>query len=147
MGLTSPGCPLPLEKKATPAPHPPGVVSGDLALFRLAVLPTFSARQFQWTESAMAAGGDDGTAETPEAVPPALASSLWPSCCSHLLPVSVSSPVGPPALLPLYFQWYIFYFAIQRKKWVVSIRGPGVRASFVSRTLREGKGVLQGKSH
>lgn len=58
--MTSPGCPLPLEKKATPAPHPPGVVSGDLALFRLAVSLTFSARQFQWTESAMAAGG--GTA-------------------------------------------------------------------------------------
>ncbi|KAM9079634.1 acyl-CoA (8-3)-desaturase isoform 4-T4 [Megaptera novaeangliae] len=26
--------------------------------------------------------------------------------------------IGPPALLPLYFQWYIFYFVIQRKKWV-----------------------------
>ncbi|XP_045711290.1 acyl-CoA (8-3)-desaturase isoform X4 [Phyllostomus hastatus] len=26
--------------------------------------------------------------------------------------------VGPPALLPLYFQWYIFYFVVQRKKWV-----------------------------
>ncbi|KAG8438174.1 hypothetical protein GDO86_008751 [Hymenochirus boettgeri] len=26
--------------------------------------------------------------------------------------------IGPPALLPLYFQWYIFYFAIKRKKWV-----------------------------
>lgn len=29
-------------------------------------------------------------------------------------------PVGPPALVPLYFQWYIFYFAVQRKQWVVS---------------------------
>uniref|UniRef100_A0A2K6GL81 Fatty acid desaturase 1 n=1 Tax=Propithecus coquereli TaxID=379532 RepID=A0A2K6GL81_PROCO len=38
--------------------------------------------------------------------------------CSRPLPVSISSPVGPPALLPLYFQWYIFYFVIQRKKWV-----------------------------
>lgn len=28
--------------------------------------------------------------------------------------------VGPPALVPLYFQWYIFYFAVQRKQWVVS---------------------------
>ncbi|EGW14403.1 Fatty acid desaturase 1, partial [Cricetulus griseus] len=27
--------------------------------------------------------------------------------------------VGPPALLPLYFQWYIFYFVVQRKKWVL----------------------------
>ncbi|NXU15762.1 FADS1 desaturase, partial [Pardalotus punctatus] len=27
-------------------------------------------------------------------------------------------PVGPPALVPLYFQWYIFYFAVQRKQWV-----------------------------
>nr|XP_033784316.1 acyl-CoA (8-3)-desaturase isoform X1 [Geotrypetes seraphini] len=26
--------------------------------------------------------------------------------------------IGPPALLPVYFQWYIFYFAIQRKQWV-----------------------------
>ncbi|PIO16238.1 hypothetical protein AB205_0113400, partial [Aquarana catesbeiana] len=26
--------------------------------------------------------------------------------------------VGPPALLPLYFQWYIFYFVVQRKKLV-----------------------------
>ncbi|KAG8505684.1 Acyl-CoA (8-3)-desaturase [Galemys pyrenaicus] len=26
--------------------------------------------------------------------------------------------IGPPALLPLYFQWYVFYFVIQRKKWV-----------------------------
>ncbi|XP_064144014.1 acyl-CoA (8-3)-desaturase isoform X1 [Loxodonta africana] len=26
--------------------------------------------------------------------------------------------IGPPALLPLYFQWYIFYFVVQRKKWV-----------------------------
>ncbi|XP_072645523.1 acyl-CoA (8-3)-desaturase-like [Canis lupus baileyi] len=41
-----------------------------------------------------------------------------PLCCSHLPPASISFPVGPPALLPLYFQWYIFYFVIQRKKWV-----------------------------
>uniref|UniRef100_A0A4W3IH24 Cytochrome b5 heme-binding domain-containing protein n=1 Tax=Callorhinchus milii TaxID=7868 RepID=A0A4W3IH24_CALMI len=38
--------------------------------------------------------------------------------------------IGPPALLPLYFQWYIFYFAVQRKKWAVSIsqesRGGGM---------------------
>ncbi|EMP32025.1 Fatty acid desaturase 1 [Chelonia mydas] len=27
-------------------------------------------------------------------------------------------PVGPPALVPLYFQWYIFYFAVQRRQWV-----------------------------
>ncbi|XP_013804832.1 acyl-CoA (8-3)-desaturase isoform X2 [Apteryx mantelli] len=26
--------------------------------------------------------------------------------------------IGPPALLPLYFQWYIFYFVVQRKQWV-----------------------------
>ncbi|KAK7803011.1 hypothetical protein U0070_010571 [Myodes glareolus] len=26
--------------------------------------------------------------------------------------------IGPPALLPFYFQWYIFYFVFQRKKWV-----------------------------
>ncbi|KAM6358917.1 acyl-CoA (8-3)-desaturase-like isoform 3-T3 [Alca torda] len=26
--------------------------------------------------------------------------------------------IGPPALVPLYFQWYIFYFVIQRKQWV-----------------------------
>ncbi|XP_053576442.1 acyl-CoA (8-3)-desaturase [Bombina bombina] len=26
--------------------------------------------------------------------------------------------IGPPALIPVYFQWYIFYFAVQRKKWV-----------------------------
>lgn len=26
--------------------------------------------------------------------------------------------IGPPALLPLYFQWYVFYFVVQRKKWV-----------------------------
>ncbi|XP_038663585.1 acyl-CoA (8-3)-desaturase-like [Scyliorhinus canicula] len=26
--------------------------------------------------------------------------------------------IGPPALLPLYFQWYIFYFAVQRRQWV-----------------------------
>ncbi|XP_033061027.1 acyl-CoA (8-3)-desaturase isoform X2 [Trachypithecus francoisi] len=26
--------------------------------------------------------------------------------------------IGPPALMPLYFQWYVFYFVIQRKKWV-----------------------------
>uniref|UniRef100_A0A7N4UZ92 Fatty acid desaturase 1 n=2 Tax=Sarcophilus harrisii TaxID=9305 RepID=A0A7N4UZ92_SARHA len=26
--------------------------------------------------------------------------------------------IGPPALLPAYFQWYIFFFVIQRKKWV-----------------------------
>uniref|UniRef100_A0A8D2QE10 Fatty acid desaturase 1 n=1 Tax=Zonotrichia albicollis TaxID=44394 RepID=A0A8D2QE10_ZONAL len=26
--------------------------------------------------------------------------------------------IGPPALVPLYFQWYIFYFAVQRKQWV-----------------------------
>lgn len=26
--------------------------------------------------------------------------------------------IGPPSLLPLYFQWYIFYFVVQRKKWV-----------------------------
>uniref|UniRef100_A0A8D1G282 Acyl-CoA (8-3)-desaturase n=1 Tax=Sus scrofa TaxID=9823 RepID=A0A8D1G282_PIG len=26
--------------------------------------------------------------------------------------------IGPPALLPAYFQWYIFYFVIKRKKWV-----------------------------
>ncbi|XP_059831632.1 acyl-CoA (8-3)-desaturase-like isoform X1 [Hypanus sabinus] len=25
--------------------------------------------------------------------------------------------IGPPALLPLYFQWYIFYFAVTRKQW------------------------------
>ncbi|XP_033612671.1 acyl-CoA (8-3)-desaturase isoform X2 [Fukomys damarensis] len=26
--------------------------------------------------------------------------------------------IGPPALLPLFFQWYIFYFVVQRRKWV-----------------------------
>uniref|UniRef100_K7G437 Fatty acid desaturase 1 n=1 Tax=Pelodiscus sinensis TaxID=13735 RepID=K7G437_PELSI len=26
--------------------------------------------------------------------------------------------IGPPALVPLYFQWYIFYFAVQRRQWV-----------------------------
>ncbi|XP_005988035.1 acyl-CoA (8-3)-desaturase [Latimeria chalumnae] len=26
--------------------------------------------------------------------------------------------IGPPALLPFYFQWYIFFFAVQRKQWV-----------------------------
>ncbi|XP_067902273.1 acyl-CoA (8-3)-desaturase-like isoform X2 [Heterodontus francisci] len=26
--------------------------------------------------------------------------------------------LGPPALLPLYFQWYVFYFAVRRKQWV-----------------------------
>ncbi|OCT83894.1 acyl-CoA (8-3)-desaturase [Xenopus laevis] len=26
--------------------------------------------------------------------------------------------IGPPALIPVYFQWYIFYFAIQRKQWL-----------------------------
>ncbi|MGH0136559.1 UNVERIFIED_CONTAM: hypothetical protein FKN15_034916 [Acipenser sinensis] len=26
--------------------------------------------------------------------------------------------IGPPALLPLYFQWYIFYFAVQRRQWL-----------------------------
>ncbi|XP_043923380.1 acyl-CoA (8-3)-desaturase [Protopterus annectens] len=26
--------------------------------------------------------------------------------------------LGPPALLPLYFQWYIFYFTVKRKQWV-----------------------------
>lgn len=26
--------------------------------------------------------------------------------------------IGPPALLPLYFQWYTIYFVFQRKKWV-----------------------------
>lgn len=50
----------------------------------------------------------------------AMAVLSYPSC-SHLLPVSFSSPVGPPALVPFYFQWYIFYFVFQRKKWVVSI--------------------------
>eukprot|EP00079_Xenopus_tropicalis_P024677 XP_012817582.1 PREDICTED: fatty acid desaturase 1-like isoform X2 [Xenopus tropicalis] len=25
--------------------------------------------------------------------------------------------IGPPALIPVYSQWYIFYFAIRRKKW------------------------------
>ncbi|OXB59710.1 hypothetical protein ASZ78_012631 [Callipepla squamata] len=27
--------------------------------------------------------------------------------------------IGPPALVPLYFQWYIFYFVVQRKQWVL----------------------------
>ncbi|XP_063293827.1 acyl-CoA (8-3)-desaturase isoform X2 [Pelobates fuscus] len=26
--------------------------------------------------------------------------------------------IGPPALIPLYFQWYVFYFAVQRKQWL-----------------------------
>ncbi|KAG8563765.1 hypothetical protein GDO81_016195 [Engystomops pustulosus] len=26
--------------------------------------------------------------------------------------------IGPPALIPLYFQWYIFYFAVQRRQWM-----------------------------
>lgn len=26
--------------------------------------------------------------------------------------------IGPPALMPLYFQWFIFYFVVKRKKWV-----------------------------
>ncbi|XP_043373574.1 acyl-CoA (8-3)-desaturase-like isoform X2 [Dermochelys coriacea] len=26
--------------------------------------------------------------------------------------------IGPPALVPLFFQWYIFYFAVQRRQWV-----------------------------
>ncbi|XP_041132733.1 acyl-CoA (8-3)-desaturase-like [Polyodon spathula] len=26
--------------------------------------------------------------------------------------------IGPPALLPLYFQWYIFYFAVRRRQWL-----------------------------
>nr|XP_011718717.1 fatty acid desaturase 1 [Macaca nemestrina] len=26
--------------------------------------------------------------------------------------------IGPPALVPFFFQWYVFYFVIQRKKWV-----------------------------
>uniref|UniRef100_A0A6I8R860 Uncharacterized protein n=1 Tax=Xenopus tropicalis TaxID=8364 RepID=A0A6I8R860_XENTR len=30
---------------------------------------------------------------------------------------SVLFAVGPPALIPVYSQWYIFYFAIRRKKW------------------------------
>lgn len=25
--------------------------------------------------------------------------------------------IGPPALIPVYFQWYIFYFAVNRKQW------------------------------
>ncbi|XP_031760521.1 acyl-CoA (8-3)-desaturase-like isoform X2 [Xenopus tropicalis] len=25
--------------------------------------------------------------------------------------------IGPPALIPVYSQWYIFYFAIRHKKW------------------------------
>uniref|UniRef100_A0A670HRM3 Fatty acid desaturase domain-containing protein n=1 Tax=Podarcis muralis TaxID=64176 RepID=A0A670HRM3_PODMU len=28
-----------------------------------------------------------------------------------------SSLVGPPALVPFYLQWYIFYFVVQRKQW------------------------------
>lgn len=38
-------------------------------------------------------------------------------------------PVGPPALVPLYFQWYIFYFAVQRKQWVVSQLHGGQRGA------------------
>lgn len=34
--------------------------------------------------------------------------------------ISFCITVGPPALVPLYFQWYIFYFVVQRKQWVVS---------------------------
>ncbi|XP_028648425.1 acyl-CoA (8-3)-desaturase [Erpetoichthys calabaricus] len=26
--------------------------------------------------------------------------------------------IGPPALLPMYFQWYIFYFAVKQQQWV-----------------------------
>lgn len=63
--------------------------------------------------------------------------------CSHLLPVSFSSPVGPPALLPFYFQWYIFYFVFQRKKWVVSIPGPQTPHAG-SPVPCAGKGVLCG---
>lgn len=59
-----------------------------------------------------------------EAISPTSTGPFMTFLCSCLLFVSVSSPVGPPALLPLYFQWYIFYFVIQRKKWVVSIHGP-----------------------
>lgn len=29
--------------------------------------------------------------------------------------------VGPPALVPFYLQWYIFYFVVQRKQWAVSM--------------------------
>lgn len=32
--------------------------------------------------------------------------------------ISFCITVGPPALVPLYFQWYIFYFVVQRKQWV-----------------------------
>lgn len=34
--------------------------------------------------------------------------------------IHFSTLVGPPALVPLYFQWYVFYFVVQRKQWVVS---------------------------
>ncbi|KAL8170052.1 UNVERIFIED_CONTAM: hypothetical protein K2H54_062488 [Gekko kuhli] len=30
--------------------------------------------------------------------------------------------VGPPALVPFYLQWYIFYFVVQRKQWVLGMK-------------------------
>lgn len=102
-----PSCRLPLE-----GCHPPLLASSweTDCLCRLAfTAPPVPAGSM---EECQAAGQQE---EMPEASPSGL------SRCSHLLPISISSPVGPPALLPLYFQWYIFYFVIQRKKWVVSI--------------------------
>ncbi|XP_031760524.1 acyl-CoA (8-3)-desaturase-like isoform X5 [Xenopus tropicalis] len=30
--------------------------------------------------------------------------------------------IGPPALIPVYSQWYIFYFAIRHKKWAINVQ-------------------------
>lgn len=124
MELVSPAVPSPWRR----VPRSSFSLPGDFAFFGLAFMPVSSATWFQWSE--VCRGSWKGSRRGPrgslvlEAIYPAPAG---PSVTLMLLtppPVSVSSPVGPPALLPAYFQWYIFYFVIKRKKWVVSIHGP-----------------------
>lgn len=127
-GLAVPSCHPPPEKIAGP---PLPVLASSRETLPSSGLhlcpPTVSACWFPWMFRRKAAGGaTGGGGGVARGCPPSISQPRSDRRCSHLLPVSISSPVGPPALLPLYFQWYIFYFVVQRKKWVVSTRGPTV---------------------
>ena len=133
----------------SPSQHP----LGDSAFFRLAFMPTFSACRFQWIEDCR--GGWRGNrrrwqrgSPVLEAICPAPTGPLVTlQCCSHLPPRVHFLPSWAPGLAASLLPVVYFLFCHSEEEVGGKYPWPPNPTSFVSSTLRDGKGVLQGRSH